>query len=179
MEYWKGIKDYEGLYQISNLGRVKSLRKWCGNKHLQKWVNEETIMKPTDNGKGYLIVSLRKNGKRKNFYIHRLVASYFIDKPNDKNVINHKDYNTKNNNADNLEWVTIKENINYSKQNMHTRKPRKTNTGEIYITYRKQTRKYRVVFDKKEYSYSDMESAIKKRDELIKEDKKNGEINNK
>lgn len=68
MEQWRDIENYEGLYQISNLGRVKSLRRWDVGKI--KHINCEKILTPTDNGRGYLIVSLFKNKKRKNHYIH-------------------------------------------------------------------------------------------------------------
>ena len=94
MEKWEDIKGYEGLYQISNQGKVKSLRKWDVN---NGFVDCERLLHPTNNGRGYLIIVLGKNKKRKNFYIHRLVATAFLDKPIDKNVVNHKDYNTMNN----------------------------------------------------------------------------------
>lgn len=166
MEQWKNINGYENLYQISNYGRIKSLQKWDVNRG---YIKREKILKPTSNGKNYLIISLRKNKKRKNFYIHRLVAEHFIENPLNKKVINHKDYNTFNNHFENLEWVTTKENIEYSKCHMSKRKPRKTNTGYQYITYRKTTKKYRIVIDKKEYSFNNLQDAIKKRDEILKE----------
>ena len=100
MEIWKEIKDYEGLYWISNLGRVKSKRK---------------TLQSID-GK-YLKVGLSKNGIQKTKHIHRLVAETFIPNPYNKLQVNHKDENKKNNNANNLEWVTQKENANYGKRN--------------------------------------------------------------
>lgn len=117
-EIWKDIKGYERLYQISNYGRVKSL---VFNNNICK-KKREKILSPTDNGKGYLIIGLRKNGKRKNYYIHRLVAEHFLK--NDKNLkeVNHINFNKKNNSVENLEWVTKEKNIkhyhdsNFSKQ---------------------------------------------------------------
>ena len=96
MEVWKDIKGYEGLYWVSNLGRVKSKRK---------------ILKPI-NGE-YLKVGLSKNGKQKTFTIHRLVAQEFVNNPKNKSQVNHKDENKHNNNSNNLEWVTFQENMNY------------------------------------------------------------------
>lgn len=169
MEIWKDIIGYEGLYQISNKGRVKSLKKWCGNKHLSKWIKEESILKPTDNGNGYLIIGLRNQTKRKNFYIHRLVASYFLDNPENKKCINHKDFNKQNNDVDNLEWISQKDNVLYSVDRMKHRKSRsKTNTGERYIT--KRYKKYRVQIDYKDLGlFETLEEAKAKRDQYLKE----------
>lgn len=94
MEIWKDIKGYEGLYEVSNLGRVKSKRK---------------ILKPI-NGE-YLKVGLSKNGIQKTLYIHRLVAETFLGKSNLQ--VNHKDEDKHNNNIENLEFVTHRENMNY------------------------------------------------------------------
>lgn len=107
-EIWKDIKGYEGLYQISNLGRVKSL--------VRKRVLKERILKPKKKNSGYLFVCLCKNGELKYFHIHRLVAIAFIVNQKNKSQINHKDCNKENNNINNLEWVTPKEN------NLHARK---------------------------------------------------------
>lgn len=87
VEFWKDINDYEGLYQVSNLGRVKSLTRIL--KDGRKW--EEKIIKPGNNGHGYLQVNLHKNGKQKNFFIHRLVAEAFIPNPDNLPYVNHKD----------------------------------------------------------------------------------------
>ena len=94
MEIWKDINGYEGLYEVSNLGRVKSKRK---------------ILKPI-NGE-YLKVGLSKNGVQKTLYIHRLVAKTFLGRSNLQ--VNHKDENKHNNYVDNLEWISFKENMNY------------------------------------------------------------------
>lgn len=108
-EVWKDIPDYEGIYQVSNKGRIKSLARIVGN-----CKRKDKIIVPKDNGSGYYKVNLYKNGKHKNHYVHKLVASVFINNENNKPCINHKDYNRKNNNVENLEWVTYKENNNYS-----------------------------------------------------------------
>lgn len=157
-EIWKDIKGYEGLYQVSNYGRIKS------------FIKDEKILSFCDNGNGYLYITLRKNGIRKNYYIHRLVATYFLENPFNKNVVNHKDFNIKNNNADNLEWVTQYENVIYSISNMKKRKSiTHSNTGEKYISYRASKKLYRVIIDKKEYgSFKNLQEAINKRDEILK-----------
>lgn len=154
-ETFKDIKGYRGLYKISNKGKVRS----TGG-----------ILTPTDNGKGYLIIGLCKNGKRKNFYIHRLVAEAFIDNPEKKPVVNHKDYNTRNNDVNNLEWVTQKENIAHSINNMRGKKHNsKTNTGERNISYRATKDRYRVTINRKEYgTFKTLKEAIAKRDAILK-----------
>ena len=103
-EIWKTIKDYPN-YQISNLGRVKSL----GNNKTRK----EKILKSYKNNKGYLKVDLYKEGVIKKYYIHRLVASAFLDNPNNLPQVNHKDEDKTNNCVDNLEFCTSQYNINY------------------------------------------------------------------
>ena len=102
MEIWKDIQGYEGIYQVSSHGRVKSLNY---NK-----TGLEGILNPNNNGKGYLQVYLTKNKKSKKVLIHRLVAQAFLYKPIDKNYVNHKDGNKSNNNVNNLEWCTRSEN---------------------------------------------------------------------
>lgn len=104
-EIFKDIEGYEQLYQISNQGTVKSL----GNDKTRK----EKILIPTNNKDGYLYVGLSKQGKRKNYYIHRLVAEAFLDNSNNLPEVNHKDENKTNNNLDNLEFCDRKYNINY------------------------------------------------------------------
>lgn len=104
-EIFKDIKGYEGLYQVSNLGNVKSL----GNDKAKK----ERILKTGKNIWGYLYVILRKNRKGKITYIHRLVANTFIPNVDNLPQVNHKDENKENNCADNLEWCNAKYNNTY------------------------------------------------------------------
>ena len=104
-EVWKDIKDYEGLYQVSNLGRIKSLSRfhytgWGKNKG---YIKKEKILKPRYDKKGYQMVVLYKNGIGKNFKVHRLVAEAFIPNPNNLPQINHKDEIKRNNIFTNLE----------------------------------------------------------------------------
>lgn len=103
-EIWKDIPGYEGKYQISNLGNVMSL-------HFKRSATNKKLLTPVDNNHGYFQVMLRDNGNDNRFRIHRLVAEAFVPNPENKPVVNHIDGNTKNNRADNLEWVTQRENI--------------------------------------------------------------------
>lgn len=108
MEIWKDIKDYEGLYQVSNLGRVKSLYRIDSSNHKVY----EKILK-TRERHSYIAVDLHKEGKAKTFSVHRLVAMAFISNPDNKPQINHKDENKENNCVDNLEWCTVLYNNTY------------------------------------------------------------------
>lgn len=104
-EIWADISGYEGKYQVSNLGRVKSLN----YSHTCK----EKILKHKKNRYGYLTVNLCSNGKLKMFSIHRLVAQSFIPNTNNLPEVNHKDENKENNCVENLEWSTRKYNLCY------------------------------------------------------------------
>lgn len=127
-EIWKDIAGYEGLYQVSNLGRVKSLER-VG---YQGRIVKERILKFGKNGSGYYVVNLCKNANRKTFQIHRLVAKLFIDNKQEKPQINHKDENKTNNVVSNLEWVTAKENINYGSRTNRTSKSKSKRIKVIY-----------------------------------------------
>ena len=104
IEIWKDVKGFEGLYQVSNYGRVYS-----------KITNK--IMKPKIEKDGYYRLGLRKNGVRKFFRIHRLVALAFIPQEEYKPVVNHKDGNKLNNNVENLEWCTVSYNVKHAYDN--------------------------------------------------------------
>lgn len=112
-EIWKDIKNYEGLYQVSNLGRVKSINRVVKRGDNFKPVCER-ILKPGGKNRGSYFVILSKNGKSSTKYIHRLVAQAFIPNPNNLPVVNHKDENPLNDNVDNLEWCTWSYNNSYN-----------------------------------------------------------------
>lgn len=99
------VYDYSGLYEVSNLGRVRSLN--------YNHTGQIKVLKPGKNKKGYYSVVLSKDGSHKQFSVHRIVAEVFIPNPNNLPVVNHKDENPSNNSVDNLEWCTVKYNINY------------------------------------------------------------------
>ena len=127
-EIWKDIEGYEGYYQVSNLGRVKSLKRkvWNGKTLANK---KESIMAVSKNKNNYLKVCLFKNNKSNTFYIHRLVAKAFIPNLNNLPQVNHKDEDKANNNAKNLEWCTQKYNSNYGTAT--ERRIKNTNFKEI------------------------------------------------
>jgi len=104
-EIWKDIKGYETLYQVSNLGRVKSL---------PKFYQGERILKSRKDRYGYLYIGLIKSKIKKSFKIHRLVAEAFISNPNNYPIVNHKDENKLNNKSKNLEWCTAEYNNMYN-----------------------------------------------------------------
>lgn len=110
MEEWKDIEGFEGLYQISNFGRVKSLpkEKQFGNNF---YITKEKILKNQKDKDGYLQVNLYQNKKAKHYKVHRLVAKAFIQNLENKPEVNHIDGNKENNCVSNLEWVLAKENI--------------------------------------------------------------------
>lgn len=124
-EIWKDIKGYEGLYQVSNLGNVKSLNygRTC----------KERILIPCKKPNGYLNVELSKNCICKKFYVHRLVAKAFIENPDNLPQVNHIDENKLNNRVDNLEWCSYEYNNNYGTHNermLKTRKLRNSKNAE-------------------------------------------------
>lgn len=102
-EIWKEVPDYDGMYQVSNLGKVKSF-----------YFRKESILSPSKNTGGYLVVSLYKNCKSKHFQIHQLVAMAFLEhKPNgSKLVVNHINFNRTDNRLQNLEIVSQRQNTN-------------------------------------------------------------------
>ena len=109
MEIWKDIPEYEELYEISNLGRVKS--KTRKTKFGRGWkVYESQILKPQEDKDGYFRIALSKDGKKRRFFIHRLVMMSFVDNSLNLPVVNHIDGNKQNNKLNNLEWVTRSEN---------------------------------------------------------------------
>lgn len=108
MEIWKDIKTLEGLYQISNYGNVKSLSKKLKNR-FGFYKSKEKILTSNIGFGGYRFQKIYN----KSYSIHRLVAEHFLEKPIDKNIVNHKDFNILNNNYNNLEWVSSRENTHH------------------------------------------------------------------
>lgn len=116
-EEWRPVVGYEGLYEVSNLGCVRSLDRYVDYKGIVRF-RKGKILKQSLTTTGYKKVTLcDKNHKRKHAKVHRLVAMAFIPKPKNKNLINHKDGNPLNNRMENLEWCTYSENITHAYQN--------------------------------------------------------------
>lgn len=117
-EIWKDIVGYEGIYEISNFGRLKSLPKKArsiGSAGYEYFIQRtEKIRRPSRDTFGYMHAFLHKDGNSKAFLIHRLVATAFIENPNNKYAVNHIDGIKQNNNVSNLEWVTKSENVKHA-----------------------------------------------------------------
>lgn len=125
-EKWKDIKGYEGLYQISSLGRVKSLARSTKNQYCKS----NYIMKSEVQKSGYKKIGLYKNRKQTYFSIHRLVAEAFIPNPNNYPCVNHKDENKNNNNVINLEWCTYEYNNCYGTRLLRLSNSRKKKVAQ-------------------------------------------------
>lgn len=147
IEIWKPVVGYEGLYKVSNLGKVKAIKWHRGN--------EEKEIKPYTTYKGYLRLRLCKNGKGKQFQIHRLVAEAFIPNPENKPYIDHINTDRTDNRVENLRWVTNKENCNnpISKQNYS--KSNKDKTAVSILQFDKNMK-----FIKKWESMTDAETTL-------------------
>ena len=126
MEQWKAIAGYEGLYEVSDLGRVKSF-----------WHGKEKILKPGKTHDGYLQVNLYKDGQRKMQLVHRLVAEAFIQNPQGLETVNHKDEVKTNNTVSNLEWMSMEDNVAYSRPRWAKRSVQMfdNKTGELLATF--------------------------------------------
>lgn len=143
-EKWKDVKGYEGIYQVSNLGRVKSLDRKVYQKNksnkFQYVTYKGKILKSQKQRNGYLIIDLHRNNKTKRKLVHILVAETWIPNLNSNKYINHKDSNPQNNRIDNLEWCTQSYNVKYAYKNGNKIAPnmKKTNqikNGKIINTY--------------------------------------------
>lgn len=113
MEEWKDVPGYEGIYQVSNFGNIKSLDRCIKCSNGMVIHRKGSTIKKQVCRFGYENVTLRKPKEKKTFKVHRLVALAFIDNPNNYPEINHKDENKLNNSVENLEWCTREYNLNY------------------------------------------------------------------
>lgn len=136
-EVWEDVRGYKGLYKVSSMGRVKSL----------KW-GKERILRPVKDKDGYLEVTLYKDGQHKKFKVHRLVAEAFLGNPDNKPQINHLDEVKTSNHYSNLCWATPSENVNHGTRNkkvskiLTNRKDKSKpvvgidpNTGEVVVEF--------------------------------------------
>lgn len=171
-EVWKDIENYEGLYQVSNFGKVRSVEREIVYSDGRVYKYKSSIIKPSFNKRtGYYSTCLRKNGKPKTFRLNRVVAQTFLPNPNNLPSVNHKDENKLNNfvwvNEDgsvdieksNLEWCDDKYNSNYGNR---CENYRKTRLGDRYKE---------AFFDKKEWYEKNKEEILKKQREYYQNNK--------
>lgn len=111
---WKDIIGFEGQYQVSNKGEVRSLQRYVKGARGSKRLLKARLMRISTNVHGYASASLCKDAKLKTLVVHRLVAKAFLPNPKNKPCVNHKDGNRLNNNVNNLEWVTYSENTKHA-----------------------------------------------------------------
>ena len=166
-EIWKPIEGYEGLYEVSNTGRVRSLDKYDS---MNRFLRGRILRLFTD-GLGYLRAQLYSNSKRKSFLVHRLVAQAFIPNPDNLPQVNHRDENPSNDNVDNLEWCDGKYNVNYGTRIDRIRDIRLKNgtyTGLSKEEYRKkryQEKKDKINERRREYYRENREKICERQKE--------------
>ena len=123
IEIWKDIPGYEGIYMVSTFGNIKSLDRYVIKSNGVRQLKHGKLLESQFNQDGYLQCKLCKDGKHKTVRVHRIVASVFIPNPDNLPEVNHKDCNRSNNHIENLEWATHKENVVYSTNLGHYKKP--------------------------------------------------------
>ena len=167
IEEWRPIEGYEGLYEVSNTGQVRSLDKYDS---MNRFLRGRILRLFTD-GLGYLRAQLYSNSKRKSFLVHRLVAQAFIPNPDNLPQVNHRDENPSNDNVDNLEWCDGKYNVNYGTRIDRIRDIRLKNgtyTGLSKEEYRKkryQEKKDKINERRREYYRENREKICERQKE--------------
>lgn len=167
IEEWRPIEGYEGLYEVSNTGQVRSLDKYDS---MNRFLRGRILRLFTD-GLGYLRAQLYSNSKRKSFLVHRLVAQAFIQNPDNLPQVNHRDENPSNDNVDNLEWCDGKYNVNYGTRIDRIRDIRLKNgtyTGLSKEEYRKkryQEKKDKINERRREYYRENREKICERQKE--------------
>lgn len=152
---WKDIPGFEGKYQVSNTGRIRSLN--------YRRTGKTRVLKQATNKDGYKVIGLIKNGKYKTYFIHRLVALAFIPNPNNYPMINHKDENKTNNTVENLEWMSHKDNCNYGTRNKRVSEGMKGKNGKPILMFTldgEYIRRFDCAADANEYLEKDRDKKL-------------------
>ena len=166
IEEWRTIEGYEGLYEVSNLGRVRSLDMYVKGRYGNYRLHKGKVLSPAKDKNGYLKVNLCYNGKDKIIRVHRLVAGAFVSNPDNLPEVNHKDEDKTNNNVENLEWCNRKDNINYGTR---TERQKNTNIQNGFWTglSKEEYKKKYYQNHKKEYNERKREYYRKKKEQNI------------
>jgi hypothetical protein len=133
MEEWRDVPGYEGLYQVSSYGKVRSLSRYKEWKGTKVFVEGQT-RSLTMNKKGYLTCPLNKDGRRKHFLVHRIVALAFLPNEDSRLQLNHKNCIKTENHVDNLEWVDAKTNVRHAYENNRIKSKKGSANGRSLLT---------------------------------------------
>ena len=157
-EIWRPIEGYEGLYEVSNTGQVRSLDRYVIDSLGHRKFYKGKVLIPVKSNLGYLFVSLYCNGKHKRITVHRLVAQTFISNPDNLPEVNHRDEDKTNNRIDNLEFCDHKYNMNFGTRNIRRRETAIKNGSWTGLSRKESMKKYyqenkdRICERQKEYS---------------------------
>lgn len=164
-EEWRPIEGYEGLYEVSNTGQVRSLDMYVKSRYGNYRLHKGKVLSPAKDTNGYLTVLLSCNGKHKSIRVHRLVAQTFILNPDNLSEVNHKDEDKTNNSVENLEWCDRKYNINYGSRKDKV-KDTKIKNGYWTGLSREEYKKKYYQNHKKEYNERKKEYYRKKKEHI-------------
>ena len=165
IEEWRPVVGYEGLYEVSNTGRVRSLDMYVKSRYGNYRLHKGKVLSPAKDKNGYLKVNLCYNGKDKIIRVHRLVTEAFIPNPDNLPEVNHKDEDKTNNRVENLEWCDRSYNINYGTRKDKVRDTKIKNGCWTGLSKEEYKKKY-YQNHKKEYNERKKEYYLKKKEQI-------------